>query len=286
LEPLNIGDCALYHGDCYDALPALGKADLILTDPPYGCTECAWDKPLDLSRFWKAVSPLREDKTPVLVFCAQPFTTDLIQSNRREYRYNWYWVKNVASGFLLSHKMPLRALEEIAVFYRSLPTYNPQLAGGKFKKIKRPTKTNLYGDQFKNPSVADRVFGYPTNVLDFLCDSSRFATTARSAHFSSHPTQKPVSLLSYLILTYTNPGGLVLDPFMGSGSAGVACVQTGRRFIGIEKDADYFALAAERVRAAAAQGGLDFAQGGERTAAQTAAAPPPLLPEEMNCAPD
>lgn len=168
--------------------------------------------------------------------CQQPFTTDLIASNRREFKYLWYWDKHQITGFLNAKKQSLRRVEEVAVFYRKQPTYNPQMRKGKPQKKATGKGSNCYGEFTFRPHVCEDY--YPTTLLSI----------AQPRYKGGHPTQKPVALLEYLIKTYTQDGDTVLDNCMGSGSSGVACVNTGRRFIGIEKDPEWFKVAEERIK--------------------------------------
>ena len=168
----------------------------------------------------------------------QPFTTALIQSNRKEFRYCWYWKKNQPTGFPFAKVQPMRIVEDIAVFYRKKPTYNPQgLVGLKKPFLQRKKAAGVYRDM-KGTDCLTEFTNYPKNVLEFKCERGL------------HPTQKPVPLFEYLVKTYTNPGETVLDNCMGSGTTGVACVNTGRRFIGIEQDNGYFETARQRIEQA------------------------------------
>jgi site-specific DNA-methyltransferase (adenine-specific) len=253
-----IGDCVLYQGDCLEILPEISDADAVITDPPYGVTECAWDEALNLSLLWERLLPCRKDaRTPVVVFCQQPFATDLINSARRLFRYRWIWVKNAPVGFLNAYKAPMRTTEEIAVFYAAQPVYNPR--GVSEGMCKRRSARNVSEGTRRYRSGRNNVYGadcegwegwsgknMPRDVLYF----------AREQSESTHPTRKPLELLEYLTLTYTDAGGLVLDPFMGVGTTGVACARMGRRFVGVELDARYFDAACKRIAATCAQGRL------------------------------
>ena len=228
----------LLHGDCLQLMKDIpdGSVDLILCDLPYGTTACKWDSVIPFAPLWAQYKRILKPNGAVVLFAAQPFTTQLINSNMRDFRYCWYWRKSNVTGGIFAKVQPMRCIEDIAVFYRRKPTYNPQglrkLDGG---KINAASKTNVYG-QKKNPSV-QQYTGYPHHLLEFRKDAHQM-----------HPTQKPVALLEYLIRTYTAPGETVLDNCMGSGSTGVACVRTGRNFIGIELEQKYFDIAAARSR--------------------------------------
>ena len=215
--------------------------DMILCDLPYGVTSCRWDSVLPFDQLWAQYERIIKDNGAIVLTAIQPFTTALIQSNRKLFRYCWYWHKNCPTGFTNAKKQPMRCIEEILVFYRKAPTYNPQ----GLKRLKNPkiNKTKAHGvyRQAKNESV-QLYTNYPNHLLEFNGVSTLSLDRI-------HPTQKPVALLEYLIRTYTNPGETVLDSCAGSGSTAVACIRTGRNFIGFETDAEYFRKAAERIEA-------------------------------------
>lgn len=319
----------LLNGDCMELLPEIptGSVDLVLCDLPYGTTDCKWDIVLPMDKLWKEYRRVLKANGVAALFAAQPFTTDLIKSNRPSFRYCWYWVKNQATGFAFAKYQPMRKVEDIAVFICNVPgkdntgkhtelrqymleelqqsgltrvdinrilgnqmsshyftmgaqfsippedqwekiqsatgrfarsweeiakeykeelgqtcggpaIYNPQgiqpAVNAKPRK-KRSTKEGIYNMATLQKEYTPKFTNYPKNVLEF--------NTERGLH----PTQKPVPLLEYLIKTYTNEGNVVLDNCMGSGSTGVACVRTGRDFIGIEQDPSYFQTATERI---------------------------------------
>lgn len=230
----------LYKGDCLEIMKDIpaGSVDMVLCDLPYGATACKWDSVIPFEQLWKQYKRIIKENGAILLFSAQPFTTKLIHSNIKQYRYNWYWKKNNSTGALFCKHQPMRRIEEVCVFCKRMPTYNPQ---GLIKLdnpiIHQPIQRNIYNEK-KTPSV-QKFKGYPNNLLEF----NRETSTSKMIH----PTQKPVALLEYLIKTYTNHGEVVLDNCMGSGSTGVACVNTGRDFIGIEKDERYFKIAEQRI---------------------------------------
>lgn len=232
----------LRHADCFDAFPDLQdqSVDMVLADLPYGTTRCAWDSHLPLEPLWKAYR--RICRGPVVLFAQSPFDKALGASNLRDLRYEWIWEKTHPTGHLNAKKMPMKAHENVLVFYRKRPTYNPIKTAGHVRKaaVKRRDLTPVYGAQSFDELPYDSTERYPRSVLTFASDKQRSKL---------HPTQKPVALCEYLIRTYTNPGDLVLDNCMGSGTTGVACLNTGRRFIGIEKNDDYFAVAKARIEA-------------------------------------
>lgn len=228
-------------------LPAQ-SVDLILCDLPFGITDCDWDKRIPFEPLWAQWKRVRKPNAATLLFAQGAFMADLIASNRKEFRYEWIWRKTTPAGFANARKMPLRAHENICVFYARLPTYNPQFYYGKpYKRVVHPRggggcyEGGLRGESFVDASDGKR---YPQDVLVFPNKSGHMSGAGRL-----HPTEKPVPLLEYLIRTYTNEGGLVLDNCMGSGSTCVACVNTGRAHIGIEKDDGFYNTAVERLNA-------------------------------------
>ena len=211
--------------------------DMILCDLPYGTTHNKWDNIIPMESLWEQYNRIIKDHGAIVLFSQMPFGASLIMSNPKMFRYEWIWEKNQAAGFLNAKKMPLRKHENILVFYKHLPTYNPQGLIKLDEPIQEKGSANRNG---KNYGVADKSFirthkNYPTDIITFNKDTGY------------HPTQKPVDLLEYLIKTYTNEGDLVLDNCMGSGSTGVACVNTNRDFIGMELNEEYFKIACERI---------------------------------------
>lgn len=245
----------LRHGDCLNIMPKLTdkSIDMVLCDLPYGTTQIRWDKPLELVLLWNEYKRLVRDNGAIVLFSFQPFTTDLINSNRKMFRYEIIWQKTQPTGFLNAKKMPLRVHENILVFYKKLPVYNPQ-----FKKVSRKdigrTRLNGTGSQQYQPymkagwSYTETGVRYPTDIIQFSnWNGALFGNTDNT---TKHPTQKPVALHEYLIQTFTNPNGVILDNCMGVGTTGVASVNTGRKFIGIEIDPKYFAIAETRIKEA------------------------------------
>ena len=228
----------LYNNDCLKILPTLPdhSVDMVLADLPFGSTRNEWDHIIPMDQLWEQYKRLLKVGGVVALFGDEPFSSKLRLSNPKWYRYDWYWTKNNATGFLNANRMPLKRVETISIFYPKLPLYNPQKEIG-YKPYTSMTgfKTKNYG-KFKSIKTVNDGSRYPTNVLTF----NKVSKTI-------HPTQKPVDLLEYLIKTYTNEGMTVLDNVMGSGSTGVACKNLNRSFIGIEKDPDYFKLAEERI---------------------------------------
>lgn len=244
-----IGDCRLLLGDCLEILPLLGKVDAVVADVPYGTTQCAWDAIIPFGDMWSALEHVAGDGCPIALFGTEPFSSMLRASNLRRFKYDWIWSKPKGTGFLNAKKQPLRAHETISVFCSGLPPYYPQMTAGHERKISFRAKhlqTDVYGEM-ANDYRYDSTERYPKSVITFSSDTQ---------NCSLHPTQKPVALCEYLIRTYTNYGDTVLDFTMGSGTTGVACVNTGRKFVGIEKDehdTNYFDIACRRIEEAQLQ---------------------------------
>ena len=245
----------LLHGDCLELLKNIPdkSIDMVLCDPPYGTTACKWDIPLPLKQLWEQYDRITKKNAAILLFSAQPFTTDLICSNRKNFRYEIIWQKTNAQGFLNANKMPLRAHENILVFYKNLPTYNPIKTSVNRKDIGRVKKANMIRSQqyrtIMNRTVwVETGLRYPTDVIKF--SNWNGTLFGKNVSHIKHATAKPVDLLEYLIKSYSNPGDTILDNCMGSGSTGVACVNTNRDFIGIELDDEYFSIAKDRIEAA------------------------------------
>ena len=240
------GRYTLYHGDCLDILPTLeaGSIDAVIADTPYGTTACAWDSVIPFAPMWAGIKHVIKPRAAVVLFGSQPFTSALVMSNLDWFKYDFSWDKKVKTGHLNAKLAPLRQHEDLLVF-SPLPlgkfTYNPQKKKDKFRQKGGPGKNGgAYGAH---------------NVLrvwnDELNPSSVLEISKGTQVSKVHPTQKPVALMEYLICTYTNEGDTVLDFTMGSGTTGVAAMKTGRRFIGIELDPDYFQIAETRIKNAA-----------------------------------
>jgi len=234
----------LYCGDCLDIMKQIGDGtiDLVLCDLPYGTTQNKWDAVIPFDSLWEQYNRVAKPNAAFVLFAQGLFYVDLVNSNRANFRYDIVWDKQLKSGFLNANVMPLRVHEQIAVFYKSKPTYNPQKVKGQPTHSKgtavftKDVTNNNYGDYTPVENIND--MKYPSSILSY-----------QKPHpsVSVHPTQKPVELLEYLIKTFTNEGDTVLDNTMGSGSTGVACVNTNRDFIGIEKDEKYFDIAKSRI---------------------------------------
>ena len=238
----------LKRGDCLELMEEVpdGSIDMILCDLPYGQTaRNKWESVIPFDQLWKQYDRIIKENGAIVLFANGMFTADLMRSNCKIWRYNLVWEKTQPVGFLNAKKMPLRAHEDICVFYKRLPTYNPQKTTGHARKITRAEHRKNCKDspdynEFGLTSY-DSTERYPRSVIKFPKDIQKSAL---------HPTQKPVALLEYLIRTYTNENDTVLDNCMGSGSTGVACVNTGRNFIGFELDSHFYEIAEKRIAAA------------------------------------
>ena len=230
----------LWHGDCLTLMKDIdtNSVDMLLVDLPDGTTQCKWDSIISLKDLWIEYNRIIKDNGAMLFHCAQPFTSNLIMSNVKNFKYEWVWEKSKASNYLNAKKQPLRAHESIAVFYRKPPTYNPQMTQGEaYNKGTAKRETEVYGSQ-RAVEVKSDGERYPRTVQYFV-------TAEKEGKL--HPTQKPIALTEYFVKTFSNPGDVILDNTMGSGTTGVACVNLDREFIGIEKDKEYFDIAVERI---------------------------------------
>lgn len=230
---------AIYQGDCLELMKEIpdGSVDFVLTDLPYGTTNCHFDKKIDLEKFWVQIKRVIKFNAAIALFSQMPFGAELIMSNRKMFRYEWIWEKNLACGFLNANKMPLRAHENILIFYQKLPTYNPQFSKGKsYYRTPSNVASKNYNKNFdKFREYPERRF--PQDILSI-----------NAFHFAEHPQEKPVDLLEYLIKTYSNEGEVILDATIGSGSTAVAAINTNRQFIGFELDEHNFDIACDRIQ--------------------------------------
>ena len=227
----------LYNGDCLELMKNIpdGSVDLVLTDPPYGTTACKWDSVIPFEPMWEQLKRIIKANRAICLFGSEPFSSALRMSNIKNFKYDWIWQKSNVMGFLNAKKRPLKETENISVFNSKI--YYPQgLEINEKGKNKRGKQTETLGKyELINKS---KYKNYPRTILQFKSERG------------FHPTQKPIALLEYLIKTYTNEGETVLDFTMGSGSTGVACINTNRNFIGIELDKGYFDIAKERIEEA------------------------------------
>ena len=245
----------LYHGDCLVEMQKIAdkSVDMILCDLPYGVLSrnnehAKWDNIIPLEPLWEQYRRIIKDNGAIVLFAQGMFTAQLMMSNPKLWRYNLIWDKRRATGFLNAKKMPLRYHEDLCVFYKHLPDYHPQMEDLNGREPNHRLGNGKHSDKNSCYGKLRRVYDDENKILDKKYPRSIIAIPAiHCSEGQSHPTQKPVALLEYLIKTYTNEGDTVLDNCMGSGSTGVACVNTGRNFIGIELDEGYFNIASNRI---------------------------------------
>lgn len=230
----------LRKGECLEVMKSIPDAsvDSIITDPPYGTTACKWDSVIPFEPMWEQLNRIIKPNGAIVLFGGEPFSSALRMSNIKNYKYDWVWHKNNKTGFLNAKKMPLKNIELISVFIEKI-RYNPQGLKKFDKVVKRSNLGKVHQLPEKSLINFQEFTNYPTQYLNFKCESKTI-----------HPTQKPILLMEYLIKTYTNENETVLDFTMGSGSTGVACVNTKRNFIGIELDDKYFNTAEQRIKEA------------------------------------
>ena len=234
----------IYHGDCLEVMKEIsdGSVDAVICDPPYGTTACKWDTVIPFEPMLAHLKRVVKPNGAIVMTASQPFTSALVMSNVQMFSYAIIWSKSKPVGHLNANRKPMNKHEDILIFSKQQPTYNPQgVKKCQPKTITRTNKGGVYGSKAGVASV-QKFTGYPNSVIEFNSQNGQL-----------HPTQKPVALMEYLIRTYTNPGETVLDFTMGSGTTGAAAANTGRRFIGIERDPDYFTAASARIRTAQAE---------------------------------
>lgn len=236
----------IYNEECLAGMKKIPdqSIDAIICDLPYGTTACSWDTIIPFDKLWEQYNRITKKDSPIALFGAEPFSTMVRMSNLKDYRYDWYWEKNTATGFAFAKYQPMRSVETISVFYKEAARYFPQ---GLFpvrnpKLEKRAVRTSAE-DIYNSKALSENQYmqeltGYPNNVLKFSKESKG----------CFHPTQKPVALLEYLVKTYTQEGDVVLDNCMGSGTTAIACLNTNRSFIGFEQDKNYFEKSLDRIR--------------------------------------
>ena len=233
----------LYNGDCLEIMKDIPNksVDMILCDLPYNTnkrktTWNSWDCEINLEKLWEEYNRIIKDNGAIVLFAQGLFSAQLIMSNPKYYKYEWIWRKEQGTGFLNAKRMPLKNHENILVFYKKQPVYNPQMREGTPYTTTKGSKSSNYCNSDKIVTTINKGERYPLTVLDFKRDKDKY-----------HPTQKPLELLQYLIRTFSNEGDTIMDNCMGSGSTGVACMNTNRKFIGIELDENYFNIAKERI---------------------------------------
>lgn len=232
----------IYLGDCLELMPKHVEdksIDMIFCDLPYGTTQNKWDSIIPLDKLWKEYERVIKDNGAIVLFGAEPFSSFLRMSNIKNYKYDWIWEKSRKTGHLNAKKMPLMINENISVFYKKQPTYNPQGLIN-CNKIKKNTegrkKANVFGDTLKDEHLQTKT-NYPTRIIKF----------ANEHNVGKHPTQKPLALIEYMIKTYTNEGDLILDNTCGSGTTGLGAKNLKRDYIMMEQDPEHYKTACKRV---------------------------------------
>jgi site-specific DNA-methyltransferase (adenine-specific) len=243
-----IGDCTLYLGDCIEILPNIARVDAVVTDPPYGITNCVWDKEIDLSFLFN-------NSNLIVSFASEPFTSDLIKKNKKYFKEKLIWEKHRAGNFGNARIRHLKYTEDVVILAKGVYVFNPQMQPRTSNRVRQAqkgnskqwkTKTDHYGTEYpaRDWNTFNADLKYPGNILKFP------GVVSTSSEKTEHPTQKPLKLMEYLILSYSDKNNIICDPFMGSGTTGVACVNSGRKFIGIEKNEKYFDIACKRIKEA------------------------------------
>ena len=242
----------LYKGDCLEVMKLIPDAsiDAVITDPPYGTTACKWDSVIDFELMWEQLNRIIKPNGAIVLFGSEPFSSALLISNVKNFRHQWQWIKTRPTGAFQAKYMPMKANEDILVFGLNKVNYYPIMVKrteAEFKASYRKNDSKSWGNNIQGhkdnliirKSKEEQWYKYPTNILNIKKDTKR--------NGKSHPTQKPVALMEYLIKTYTNENETVLDFTMGSGTTGVAAKNLNRNFIGIEQDEKYFKIAEERI---------------------------------------
>lgn len=243
---------SLFNEDCRETMKRIpdGSIDLILQDTPFGCTENDWDIKPNFAEMWPEWERIIKDNGAIIFFGTQPFASELILSRIGLFRYDLVWEKSIATGFLNANKMPLRGHETILVFYKKLPIYNPQkifLETPSFKKGNKARHSTNYGKFMHEMDVGSKDGSrFPRSIINISYEECFFDATKKKQMI--HPTQKPLNIMRYLILTYSNKGDIVFDGYSGSGSTAHACIIEGRKFIGSEMDKTYYEKSVERLK--------------------------------------
>jgi len=239
----------IFCGECIETMSTFPDncVDMVFCDLPYGTTQNEWDCLIPFDQLWASYNRIVKENGAIILTAQPPFDKILACSNLKDFRYEWIWEKNKATGHLNAKKMPMKAHENILVFYRKLPTYNPQKTTGHkpFGAVK-PKDNIPEPDKKRNYNHVTKTFGNDGTTTDrYPRDVQRFPVINNDNPLKFHPTQKPVGMIEYFIKTYSNPGDTILDNCMGSGSACIACINTDRKYIGIENDPEYYTAAKE-----------------------------------------
>ena len=237
----------IFLGECLNIMSALpdGCVDMVFCDLPYGTTQNKWDSVIPFDELWSAYNRVVKQNGAIVLTSQQPFTSQLIMSNPNQFRYEWIWEKNKATGHLNAKKMPMKAHENVLIFYRKLPTYNPQKTTGHkpFGAVK-PRNNIPEPKEKRNYNHLSQTFGNDGTTTDRYPRSvQKFPVINNDNPLKFHPTQKPVGMIEYFIKTYSNENDVILDNCMGSGSTCISCINTNRRYIGIESNEEYFDMA-------------------------------------------
>ena len=252
LHKTDVSRSTLFWADCFDVFPSIPdkSIDAIIADLPYGTTACKWDSILPLDKLWREYERVIKPNGAIVLTASQPFTSALVMSKLTLFKYELIWEKNIPSGFFNAKKQPMKIHENILIFCNGISTYNPQMVKRSFEEYKKSVRINdsecfnsdVYGGGRKKlirKTAEEQKEKYPFTITKHSLD--------RSYGYDKHPTKKPVSLMEYLIKTYTNENEIVLDNTMGSGTTGLACLKTNRQFIGIEKEKQYYDVAVRRL---------------------------------------
>ena len=240
-------DSEIFLGDCLSVMEDLSdnSIDMVFCDLPYGTTQNKWDNVIPFDKLWSAYNRVVKENGAIVLTSQQPFTSQLIMSNPNQFRYEWIWEKNKATGHLNAKKMPMKAHENVLIFYRKLPTYNPQKTTGHkpFGAVK-PRNNIPEPKEKRNYNHLSQTFGNDGTTTDRYPRSvQKFPVINNDNPLKFHPTQKPVGMIEYFIKTYSNENDVILDNCMGSGSTCISCINTNRRYIGIESNEEYFDMA-------------------------------------------
>lgn len=229
----------IYNEDCLEGMKRIpdGSVDMILCDLPYGTTRNKWDSVLPFDKLWEQYERIIKDNGAIVLSAQTPFDKVLGASNLKLLRYEWIWEKTQGTGHLNANRMPLKNHENILVFYKNLPVYNPQFEAGIAYKTTSSVNSSNYGTQNESTVTINDGFRYPLTIQEFNYDTETF-----------HPTQKPVALFEYMIKTYTNKGDTILDNCMGSGTTAIASINTERNFIGFETNEEYYNKSLQRIK--------------------------------------